>query len=249
MYLNLRRFNFMKASELIPLIQNKTGSSRERDILDAINKDAIPEFLKTFAEITIQLGNDKLQYYVSKDYFAIGEDDDYLLIPVFVATIKPVLQKLDCSLPTVTMVKQIYQHADVKIPAHPQRWNPGESITATRLYVAIDQAIKRERTKLGAGLDKLIAGHKKDVVLSNAILKQAKPNRIAIYGWNNPDGSVIQGLNPKDHDIGYVDYSHGFRLVKNKCLLNGVETTLKAIWDHPTLCHLLHDEPLKFQSY
>lgn len=239
----------MKASQLIPLFQTKMGSAREKIITDCINTDYIPEFLKTFSEITVQLGNDKLQYYVSKDYFSIGEDDDYLVTPVLPKTILPLLQKMDCSLPTVTMVKQIYKQADIKIPARPQRWNPGESITATRLYVEIDKAIKRERAKVNAGLDKLIAGHKKDVVLSNAILHQSKPNRIAIYGWNYADGSVIQGLNPKDHDIYYVDYSHGFRLVKNKCLLNGVETTLKAIWDHPTLCKMIHDEPLKFQSY
>lgn len=239
----------MKANQIISLIQNKTGSAREALILDAINKDHLPEFLKSFAEIKVHLGSDTLQYYVSKDYFSLGEDDDYLIMPVFVATIKPLLQRMDCSLPTVIMVKEIYRQADAKISAKPQRGNAGEGIISTRLYVEIDKAIKKERVKIGAGLDKLIAGHKKDVVLSNAILKQAKPNRIAIYGWNNPDGSVIQGLNPKDHDIHYVDYSHGFRLIKNKCLLNGVETTLKAIWDHPTLCKLIHDEPLKFQSY
>ena len=239
----------MKASEFIPLIQNKTGNARETIIASAIEKEAIPEFLKNFAEITVKIGDNTLQYFVSKDYFAIGENTDYLLMPVCPKTILPLLTKLDCSLPTVTMVKQIYQQADIKIPARPQRPNFGESIISTRLYIEIDKAIKKERVKVNADLDKLIAGHKKDVVLSNAILRQQKPNRIAIYGWNYPDGTVIQGLNSKSHDIFYVDYSHGFRLIKNKCLLNGIEVTLKEIWNDPKLCKLIHDEPLKFQTY
>lgn len=239
----------MKINELIEKIKTKTGSAREQEIVSAINQNLIPSFIKNFSEVSIQVGSNKLTYYVSPDYFALGDDSEYLLMPVFVATIKQVLQTLNCSLPTPKMVDQIYQHAQVKIPAHPQRPNVGESITSTRLYIEIDKAIKIERTKHNIPLNALVAGHKKDVVLSNSILHQSKPNRIAIYGWYFSDGTRIQSLNPKDHDIYYVDYSHGFRLVSNECLLNGVKTNIKTIWDDPKLCLLLHDEPLKFQSY
>lgn len=239
----------MKATELILKIQNKTGSAREKEILEAINSDYIPEFLKSFAEIIVEHNGDRLQYFVSKDYFCLGEDDDYIVTPTIPAIIKPLLIKWDCSLPTPKMVKQIYNQAQIKIPARPQRAKAGESVTATRLYVEIDKAIKKERLSLNAELDKLIAGHKKDVVLSNSILRQVKKDRIAIYGWFYANGEEIQKLNAKDHNDRYVDYSQGFRLVSNKCILNGIETTLKSIWDHPVLCLLINDEILKFQSY
>jgi hypothetical protein len=94
-----------------------------------------------------------------------------------------------------------------------------------------------------------VAGHKKDVVLSNGLKNEKYEKNIAIYGWVKRDGSVIQGLNFISHSETYVDYSHGFRLVSNKCFLNDSETTLQAIWSHPVLSLLLHDEVLKFQSY
>jgi hypothetical protein len=147
------------------------------------------------------------------------------------------------------MVNQIYKQAQFKIEACPQRPVKGESITSTRLYVEIDKAVKRQRVKHNIPFDAFVAGHKKDVVVCNAILKQTKKDRLAIYGWFYSDGTRIQGLNAKDHDIFYVDYSHGFRFVSNKCFLNGKETTLKRIWEDEFLCTMLHDEILKFQAY
>ena len=240
----------MKATDLISKILTKTGSAREQAITDVISQpNAIPDFLTHFAVVEVTLGSDTLQYFVSKEYFSVGEDDDYLVTPVFPLTLKPLLLKMNCSLPTPKMVDQIYQHAQIKIPAHPQQAHPGESMTGTRLYLEIDKAIKKERAKLGAGLDALVAGHKKDVVLTNTLTNPANKGHIAIYGWFYANGTKIQGLNPKDHSISYVDYSHGFRLVSNACKLNDNETTLQAIWNDPKLCHLIHDEPLRFQSY
>jgi hypothetical protein len=96
---------------------------------------------------------------------------------------------------------------------------------------------------------KLRAGHKKDVVLTNELLLESNKGNVAIYGWFNLDGTVIQGLNPSGHIGTYVDYSHGLRMVKNKCFLNGEPTTLHKVWSDPNYFHLASDELLRFMRY
>src|SRR5207253_1071838 len=61
-----------------------------------------------------------------------------------------------------------------------------------------------------AQLGALIAGIKKDVVITNRLGE--KPNHVAIYGWHKLDGDPIQPLTIV-HISPYVDYSHGIRLV------------------------------------
>jgi hypothetical protein len=241
----------VKASEIIINLKTKTGSSREKIISDALKAGYVPEFLSkdNFFEIKVKNKSNELQYYVSKDYLCLGENENYLMIPAFPTTVTEYLNSIDCTLPTVKMVDQIYNQAEIKIPARPQRPNPGESITSTRLYIEIDAAIKRERVSRFGTIDKLVAGHKKDIVLSNALMRRDYKNNVAIYGWFYGDGTRIQGLNPKDHDINYVDYSHGFRLISNKCILNGQETTMQVVRTSPDTCLLVHDEPLRFLSY
>ncbi|MBD0375804.1 MAG: hypothetical protein ICV51_09270 [Flavisolibacter sp.] len=63
----------------------------------------------------------------------------------------------------------------------------------------------------------LIAGIKKDIVITGKLLHDPKPNRVAIYGWHKLDGNPIQPLYT-GHVNWYVDYSHGIRLVYRKLL-------------------------------
>lgn len=241
----------MNATEIKAKIINRTGSRRETEILIAANNGFIPNFMKpeNFTKITLTRGTDTLEYFVCNEYFSVGTDDDYLVMPCSPKTLLGLLESLDCSLPTPMMVTQIYQNANFKIPAKPQRPVPGESITSTRLMVSIDDAIKVERTKKSISTNVLVAGHKKDVVLTNTLMRKENKGNVAIFGWYYSDGKRIQGLNPKDHTVDYVDYSHGLRFVHNKCKLNGVDTTLQAIYAHPVHCLFLHDEPLRFLTY
>ncbi|WP_204310148.1 hypothetical protein, partial [Enterobacter cloacae] len=52
----------------------------------------------------------------------------------------------------------------------------------------------------------LIAGIKKDVVITDLLTRSSKPNRVAIFGWHKPDGIPIQPLYT-GHVNWYVDYS------------------------------------------
>ena len=56
----------------------------------------------------------------------------------------------------------------------------------------------------------LVAGHKKDLVLTRKM--QGRPDRVAIYGWHRLSGEPIQPVSTV-HVDWYADYSHGVRLV------------------------------------
>ena len=61
----------------------------------------------------------------------------------------------------------------------------------------------------------LIAGIKKDNVISGKIKRDARRDRVAIYGWHQRSGQPIQPLYT-GHVSWYVDYSHGVRLIYRK---------------------------------
>lgn len=87
----------------------------------------------------------------------------------------------------------------------------------------------------------LIAGIKKDVVLSGKLTRDAKPGREAIYGWHKLDGKPIQPLYT-GHINWWVDYSHGIRLVYRTIWVNGNAMDYTAVFKDPSLQKLLCDE-------
>ena len=85
----------------------------------------------------------------------------------------------------------------------------------------------------------LLAGIKKDVVLTNRLNEKA--NRVAIFGWHYADGTPIQPLTIV-HVNWYVDYSHGIRLVKRSMTVDGKPRDLKFLLHDATLHALVTDE-------
>jgi hypothetical protein len=76
-----------------------------------------------------------------------------------------------------------------------------------------------------------------------------KPNRVAIYGWHQPDGQPIQPLSIV-HVNRYVDYSHGVRLVRRAVRVDGQTRDIRHVLQAPELHELLSDEgPLLRPSY
>ena len=104
-------------------------------------------------------------------------------------------------------------------------------------FVEHNALIEAQREKGSVG--KLIAGIKKDVVVTNQLSE--KPNRVAIYGWHKPDGSPIQPLTIVHRDT-YVDYSHGVRLIKREMTVDGKKHDVFDVLRDPTLSGLLSDE-------
>src|SRR5262249_46021951 len=96
-----------------------------------------------------------------------------------------------------------------------------------------------EEQRAGRPLGLLVAGIKKDVVLTNML--QAAPGRVAIFGWHRLDGTPIQPLTTV-HRQTYVDYSPRIRLVRQATTVDGRRTTVAEVLQDPKLAPLLSDE-------
>ena len=203
--------------------------AREAAIIQEIVRGNIPEFQRKFC--TVRAG--RCTYQVMPDYLAIGSDDDYVRMPMTPASAQAIADVFGCSLPTRKMVNDIYAAAEVKLEPKPLT----EQREAVRTFVQHNQIIQEQLGGKPPG--KLVAGDKKDVVISNRL--KEKPNRVAIYGWHKLDGKPIQPLYVGHGDF-YADYSHGIRLVKREVLVDGKARDIGEVLKDPKLCELLSDE-------
>jgi hypothetical protein len=140
---------------------------------------------------------------------------------------------LGCFLPTRKMVDDIYQQSKVKLEPMPLFAFRDSTPTLYHHHLMIEG--QRQ------GRDGMIAGIKKDVVISDQLKQNGKPNRVAIYGWHKPDGKPIQPLYT-GHINHYVDYSHGIRLVMQTIYVNKKPMNYTEVMKHPVYRRLLCDE-------
>jgi hypothetical protein len=110
---------------------------------------------------------------------------------------------------------------------------------STAYYWEHNQRIQNQRLALHFPMGELIAGHKKDVVMTNRLIPGQ--GRIAIYGWHRLSGVPIQPLSTV-HGAGYADYSHGIRLLSDQVLLNGESRLFYEILEDPAMAKVLSDE-------
>jgi hypothetical protein len=66
-------------------------------------------------------------------------------------------------------------------------------------------------------LGKLVAGNKKDVIISNRIYNDTSNCHVVIYGWHKTNGKAIQPLYAR-HLNSWADYSHGIRLIQRNSM-------------------------------
>jgi len=134
------------------------------------------------------------------------------------------------------MVDDIYRAATVKLPPAPIP--PSADMIKVETWVQHQATIRKQRAEASATTG-LIAGHKKDVVVTNQMV--AAPGKVAIYGWHRLDGSPIQPLY-LGHTESWVDYSHGIRLIAREMKVNGKSTTVEDVLANAELSSLLSDE-------
>jgi hypothetical protein len=154
---------------------------------------------------------------------------------------------LHCSLPTRKMVDDIYSAAAVKLTPSPIP--PTAAMISVPIFIEHNStvAIQRKEQLAEHPLGALVAGHKKDVVISSKLLE--KPGKVAIYGWHKSDGKPIQPLYTGHADT-WADYSHGIRLVQLSLTVNGAPQTIPEVLANPGLAGLLSDEgPISNPKY
>jgi hypothetical protein len=85
----------------------------------------------------------------------------------------------------------------------------------------------------------LVAGHKKDVVITNRL--EQRQDKIAIYGWHQCAGAPIHPLSTVQAS-SYADYSHGIRLVSDAIWIEGKFHSIFEVLEDSKLAKVLSTE-------
>jgi len=231
----------MTGTQFVDFISGMNESQREHVIHEQLIQGNFPEFLRKLKPVPIPDRTDKNKthaiIFVMPDYLAIGSDDDFIRIPMNYYTAAAVASRFGFILPTKKMVDAIYHYCGHHLRPLPMQ--PGPQMRSTAYYLCHNNRIKHQRTSLGIPLNALLAGHKKDLVLTNRLNRRKR--RIAIYGWHRLSGVPIQPLSTV-HGALYADYSHGVRLVSNRVIIDGKECSIYDILCNPDQAGFLCDE-------
>ena len=182
----------------------------------------------------------RIIFKVLPDYMAIGPDSDFVRIPMTSDTAQRIADLTDTLLPSVKMVDAIYWSAQVKL--EPQPLPESSQMGSNESYLDHNRMIERQRLGGGTNLRSLIAGDKKDLVITNRL--NDHPNHLAICGWHRMEDGKPVPIQPLSiaHLKDYVDYSHGVRLVSKTAVVDGKVRPIPNILRDPELCGALSDE-------
>ena len=220
--------------KVIPLGREEREAIAVQEVLSG----NIPSFLRHFVPVGVN-GLDSLGhahqavFYVSPDYLGIGHNADFARIPLTPMAAQKIADSLHCFLPTRKLVNDIYRHAVVKLEPLPLFQYRDSALVFWHHHLMIEGQRRQRRG--------LIAGIKKDVVISGKVPRDPRPHRVAIYGWHTLDGAPIQPLYT-GHVDWYVDYSHGIRLVYRKIKVDGKWMDYQEVLKSPLLKGVLSDE-------
>ena len=224
-------------TEFAQRVAGLTREAREAAVVTAVRNGHVPSWWRRFVEV--KLGEAVIS--VSPDYVCIGTEDDYWFAPLTPAAAQAVADELGCVLPTRKMVEAIWRAAPLKLEPVPIM--PSKAMTTVPVFSQHTMMVREQRdgARVAYPFGTLVAGHKKDVVITPRL--ETTPDRVAIYGWQRKDGAVIQPLY-LGHAATWADYSHGVRLVKRAMTVGGVATTVAAVLADAEKSALLSDEGL-----
>ncbi|MFT3845053.1 MAG: hypothetical protein QM725_08375 [Lacibacter sp.] len=199
----------------------------------------LPSFFKKFVPVHVSMIDSstgktiRAVIYVSPDYISIGTDADWARIPLTPMAAQQIADSFHCFLPTKKMVDEIFKAATIKSEPVPMYAFRDSTPTMYQHHLMIEGQRKQQKG--------LIAGIKKDVILTEQVLSPSKQNKVAIYGWHQLNGKPIQPVYT-GHANWYVDYSHGIRLIYEWIKINGKWVHYKEVFKHPVWYYLLTDE-------
>jgi hypothetical protein len=152
------------------------------------------------------------------------------------ATARAIADAVGCERVTRKVVDDVYRAAAaVKLAPRPMTERREDVAT----FYEHHRVVEAQRVASGKPAGALIAGIKKDVVISNRL--RERPGRVAIYGWHKADGAPIQPLTIV-HGAEYVDYSHGVRLMSRAVVADGAVRDVREVLTSESLNALLSDE-------
>lgn len=220
---------------------------REQRILYELLHGNMPAWYRNLVKIeareTINGKPHVVVYRVMPDYLAIGSDEDYLRVSMKPLTAQVFADRYGFMLPTRKMSDRI--HAAAKVKLNPYPISPHSE--AFELFVEHNAILQRQWEQAGAQPGDLVAGHKKDVVISTRLDKEA--TNVMIYGWHDKSGRPLQPLSGS-HYIWFTDYSQCYRMVHRVVEVDGQSMSLGELLAHPELHVLVSDEgPVRTARY
>jgi len=254
-YLNIpeRLENAIEGSEFVNQVTGLSTTDREQVVVREILSGNIPSFSRKLKPIkvieTVNAKSYEIIFYTTYDYIAIGSDQDYLYIPMTPSTGQYLADHMNCSLPTKKVVDIIYANAEIKLK--PQPIPASDTMTTVPVFRQHTDSIKQQIFQKGLDrlADNIIAGHKKDIIISNEIYSTERTsNRVVIYGWHLDETSPIQPVY-NGHIAWYADYSHGVRLISNTTFINGDSIQVDDVLKDSNLSILLSSEGLISKPY
>ncbi|MCX6130737.1 MAG: hypothetical protein NTX25_16970 [Proteobacteria bacterium] len=240
--LPIRPASAQTGSAFLKGIKKLSSAQREKAIVREILKGNVPSFERSLTPVEKKISTgpyrgQTLRYWTLPDYLSVGSDQDFVIVPLNMDSIKILAEKLDLSLPTKKMVDDIYSQAKIKLSPSPLPLN--REITSTSNIIRHDMIVQNQMQQTSWQPGNLVAGHKKDVVQSRRLTK--KPQAIAIYGWHQRDKKPIQPLCTA-HNAQYADYSHGVRLIANGVEIGTKTLDIRDILSQKQTAGLLSDE-------
>ncbi len=223
-------------------IRGLSDDERESRIEHELTAGNIPGFLRRLVPVRLQSPITKAQgidvtICAAPDYLAIGSDDDFVLMPMRLATALAVASRSGFTLPTPRIVDAIYSQAAVHFVPLPLP--ASDEMRSTDYSLRHNELIGEQRAALDVSLGSLIAGDKKDLVLTNRL--RSHLDRVAIYGWHLTGGRPIQPLSTV-HGWRYADYSHGARLISTRVFVDGRPRSIFDIMQDGRLAGALSNE-------
>lgn len=233
-------------TNIITTLPPPTSTSFEREnwIYAQVISGNVPDFLRTLKPISVSYSGHTASYYVIPDFLAIGSDEDYFLEPMTPLLAQRLGDRLGYTLPTRKMANQIWTNATVKLS--PQPIAPSADMITIPVFAWENFMVRTQRNAFtnAQPLGALVAGDKKDVVISTLIysnLQAQAPSPVVIFGWHYQTGAAIQPLY-NGHEATYADYSHGARFVQMNLTVDGAANTVTNVLTSAALAGLLSDD-------
>ena len=219
-------------------LQALDRAAREEAVAAELQRGNLPSFLRRLVPLRVEARTaDGVRHRalvrVMPDVLAIGTDADFARLPMTPLTAQAFCDAFGFALPTRKLVEETWRQARRKLWPQPLVEERESPLTFLRHHRIIEEQLAGTRRGV------LVAGHKKDLVVTNRLREQ--PRRVAIFGWIKPTGEPIQPLSIV-HGEAYVDYSHGVRPLLRRIEVDGLPRDYYELLRDPLLSVLLSDE-------
>jgi len=234
----------VSGAEAMRAVQDRPLAEREAAWAEQVERGSVPESFRTFrvietASVDARGRRHTARIAVAPDFLAVGSDADFARIPLSPGTATRLAERFGCALPTRRLSDAIHRAAELKLEPRPLT----EARESVATFLRHNAMVEEQRKGRAPGL--LVAGHKKDVVLTDRLAGDTR--HVALYGWHYPDGAPIQPLYT-GHIASYVDYSHGIRLVAREMTVDGRTMDYLDVLRDPDLRALVSDEAVPAAS-